>query len=56
MPLNRTADVNVRMRPNEREACDRAAELEGLRLSEWVRRVLIAAAQRRLARVDSSER
>jgi hypothetical protein len=35
----------VRLQPGDRELCEEAAEREGLVLSEWARRVLLAAAR-----------
>jgi hypothetical protein len=35
--------LSLRFSESEREALERAAEREGLRLSEWARRVLLAA-------------
>lgn len=50
MDIDRNARVVVRMRHRERAAIEEAAANEGERLSEWVRRILIAAAQRRVSR------
>lgn len=42
--------LSVRFPEDERRALERAADREGERLSDWVRRVLLAATQAQLDR------
>lgn len=42
--------MRIRMTTEDRAAINRAAELDGVADSEWARRVLIAAANRRIKR------
>lgn len=44
---------SVRVYPWERSLLVRAAELEQVKVSEYVRTILVAAARRRLAREDN---
>jgi uncharacterized protein (DUF1778 family) len=46
----KTKDVNVRLYPDQRELFERAAELEGRVLSDWIRDTLVDAARRCTAR------
>lgn len=45
MTVNHDDRLTIRYRPSERVLLEAAAEREGVRLSEWVRRVTLAAAR-----------
>ena len=53
--LIRSVNYTLRLRPHEMEAIRRAAKKERMVLSEFVRRVMLDAAQRRLTRSGRSE-
>ena len=48
--LRRSTQIHVRLRPRERQVLEDAAAREQVLLSEFVRRVLVDSARRRLAR------
>lgn len=54
--ITRDRQLNLRLRAHELEAIKRAARLERVRLSEFVRSVMVDAAQRRLAKATPARR
>jgi uncharacterized protein (DUF1778 family) len=48
--------TGFRARPDERASIERAAEIAGLTLSEWLRQRAVAAAQREIKRADGNQR
>lgn len=54
--LNRSERVNVRFAPAEADELRKVAKIEGKKLHEFVRQVVISAARRRLTKIENRSR